>query len=69
VSDEWQCRGIGTTLTRLLFEHAAHEGYRSIYGTILASNQRMLELSEWLGLVVEPQVPGVPTVRAVRRLN
>jgi len=69
VSDEWQCRGIGTTLTKLLFEHAAHEGYRSIYGTILASNQRMLELSEWLGLVVEPPVPGVPTVRAVRRLN
>jgi acetyltransferase len=69
VSDQWQCRGIGTTLTKLLFEHAAHEGYRSIYGTILASNQRMLELSEWLGLTVEPPVAGVPTVRATRRLN
>jgi acetyltransferase len=69
VSDEWQCRGIGSTLTRLLFEYATHEGFRSIYGTILASNQRMLELSEWLGLVVEPQAPGVATVRAIRRLN
>lgn len=69
VADEWQCRGIGTTLIRLLFEHAAHEGFRSIYGTVLASNQRMLDLVEWLGLTVEAAAPGQPTVRAVRRLN
>ena len=69
VADEWQCRGIGSTLTRLLFEYAAHEGFRSIYGTVLASNQRMIELAEWLGLTVEPQVPGQSTVRAFRRLD
>jgi acetyltransferase len=69
VSDEWQCRGIGATLTKLLFEYAAREGFRSIYGNVLASNQRMLELSEWLGLTVEPQVAGQSTVRAARRLN
>jgi acetyltransferase len=69
VADDWQCRGIGTTLTRLLFEYAAHEGFRSIYGNVLASNHRMLELAEWLGLSVEPDVPGQPTVRASRRLN
>jgi acetyltransferase len=69
VADEWQCRGIGTTLTKLLFEYAAHEGFRSIYGTVLASNQRMLELAEWLGLSVGPPIAGQATVRASRRLN
>jgi acetyltransferase len=69
VADEWQCRGIGTTLTKLLFGHAAHEGFRSIYGNVLADNRRMLDLSEWLGLTVEPAVPGQPTVRASLRLN
>jgi acetyltransferase len=69
VADQWQCRGIGSTLTKMLFEYAAHEGFRSIYGTVLASNRRMLELAEWLGLTVEAQVPGQTTVRASRRLN
>jgi acetyltransferase len=69
VADEWQCRGIGTTLVKLLFEHAAHEGFRSIYGTVLASNRRMLELAEWMGLTIGPLVEGQTTVRATRRLN
>ena len=69
VADEWQCRGIGSSLTKMLFEYATHEGFRSIYGTVLASNQRMLELAEWLGLTVESPVSGQTTVRAVRRLN
>jgi len=69
VADEWQCRGIGTTLTKLLFEYAAHEGFRTIYGTVFASNQRMLELAQWLGLTVEKPVAGQATVRASRRLN
>ena len=69
VADDWQCRGIGSTLTRMLFEYAANEGFRSIYGTVLASNQRMLELAEWLGLTIEPPIEGQTTVRAARRLN
>ena len=69
VSDAWQCRGIGSTLTKMLFEYAAHEGFRSIYGTVLANNQRMLELAEWLGLDVEPATSGQATVRASRRLG
>lgn len=69
VADAWQCRGIGTTLTKLLFEYAQREGFRSIYGTVFANNQRMLELAEWLGLTVEPSVEGRVTVRASRRLN
>jgi RimJ/RimL family protein N-acetyltransferase len=69
VADDWQCRGIGTTLARLLFDYAAHEGFKTIYGTVLADNQRMIDLAEWLGLTVEPGQPGEPTVRAWRRLQ
>jgi acetyltransferase len=69
VSDEWQCRGIGSTLTKLLFEYARTRGFRTIYGNVLADNQRMIELAQWLGLTVEPQVPGQPTVRVARRLD
>ena len=69
VSDDWQCRGIGTSLAPLLFEYAAQEGFESIYGTVLAGNQRMIELAEWLGLTLEPVPEGQTTVRASRRLR
>jgi len=69
VADEWQCRGIGMNLSRLLFEHAAHEGFRAIYGHVLSDNQRMIELAESLGLRIEPAIPGQATIRATRRLN
>lgn len=69
VADAWQCRGIGSTLSRLLFEYAARAGFRSIHGMVLANNQRMLELAEWMGLTIEPAIPGQTTVRASRRLN
>ena len=69
VADDWQCRGIGTTLSRLLFEHAAHEGFRNIYGHVLNDNQRMIELAESLGLRIEAAIPGQSTIRATRRLN
>jgi acetyltransferase len=69
VADDWQCRGIGTNLSRLLFEHAAREGFHAIYGHVLNDNQRMIELAEALGLSVEPAVPGQSSIRASRRLN
>ena len=69
VADDWQCRGIGTTLARLLFDHAAREGFQTIYGYVLADNQRMLELATWPGRTVEPAEPGQATVRAARALR
>lgn len=69
VADDWQCRGIGSTLTRHLFDYAQREGFQSIYGMVLADNARMLELAQWMGLTLEPPVPGQSTVRASRRLN
>ncbi len=68
VADDWQCRGIATTLTPLLFEHARREGFRTIYGTVLAHNQRMIELAIGLGLEVESPAEGEDTVRAWRAL-
>jgi acetyltransferase len=69
VADSWQCRGVGSTLVPLLFAHATQQGFRTIYGTILADNQRMVELAEWLGLTVDPVRRGETTVRAWRRLD
>jgi acetyltransferase len=69
VLDEWQCRGIGTTLTQALFEYARQRGLRTVYGHVLADNERMIELARWLGLTVARQVRGEPTVRVFRRLD
>jgi acetyltransferase len=69
IADDWQCRGIGTTLTKLLFEYCARQGFRLIYGTVLADNQRMIELAEGLGLTVDAPREGEATVRAWRSLG
>jgi len=50
VSDAWQGRGVGATLTRLLFEYAREQGIHRLHGEILANNQRMIELVHWLGM-------------------
>jgi acetyltransferase len=68
VADDWQCRGVGTTLVPLLFQHAAREGFRTIHGTVLADNHRMIELARWLGLTVDAPREGEHTLRAWRSL-
>ena len=52
VADAWQARGVGATLTRLLFEYAHAQGIRRIYGDILADNNQMIDLVHWLGMNV-----------------
>ncbi len=69
VGDEWQGRGIGTTLARLLFEYAANEGFQKIYGTVQSDNERMLDLARHLELEVEVPRGRQETVRAWRRLD
>jgi acetyltransferase len=68
VADDWQCRGIASALMARLFEHATREGYRLIFGNILADNAAMIELAQHLGLEIEPLRAGETLVRAVRRL-
>lgn len=69
VADDWQCRGVGTTLAPVLFDYAAREGFQIIYGNVLTDNQRMIELARWLGLTVDAPRAGEYTVRAWRHLQ
>ena len=50
VADAWQARGVGATLTSLLFDYAHVQGFRKLHGDVLASNHRMVELVHWLGM-------------------
>ena len=61
VADAWQGRGVGTSLTRLLFEYARAQGIRTLCARILAANKRMIEFARWLGMTVHgvSEDPGV----------
>ena len=50
IADEWQARGVGATLMRLLFEYAHARGIHQMYGEILADNNSMIDLVHWLGM-------------------
>jgi acetyltransferase len=69
IGDEWQSRGIGTALMRLLFDYAAREGFRMIYGNVQPDNERMIALARNLDLEVEPPRPRQQMVRVSRLLN
>jgi GNAT superfamily N-acetyltransferase len=49
VDDDWQGRGLGTALCRLLAERAREEGVERFDATLLAGNDRMLHLIDSLG--------------------
>ena len=49
VDDDWQGRGLGTALCRLLAERAREEGVERFDATLLAGNHRMLHLIDSLG--------------------
>ena len=50
VADEWQDRGVATSLLQLLFEYARSQGMRRVHCYVLAQNRRMLDLARDLGL-------------------
>jgi len=50
VGEDWQRRGVGTSLLRLLMEHARSRQLVSLAGFVLADNQAMLGLAAKLGL-------------------
>jgi acetyltransferase len=61
VADEWQSRGIGMTLLRLLFEYAKGQGVRRLHALIFANNDRMLDLARKLQLKIG-SLPDDPSV-------
>ena len=48
----------------MLFEYAAAQGFRRIYGYVLARNERMLELCRHLGLTIDSRLVDTGLLRA-----
>lgn len=66
VADDWQGRGLGSTLTRAIIDHARGQGFTEIHGTLLAANERMIDLARALGFTVRMQ-EGCPGVLELHR--
>jgi len=49
IADDWQRKGLGTRLMQALMAAARGAGIREMYGEVLASNQKMLQLTAKLG--------------------
>jgi acetyltransferase len=49
IADEWQRKGLGTRLMQALMAAARAAGVREMYGEVLASNHKMLQLTARLG--------------------
>lgn len=49
VGDEWQGRGLGTALLRILVEYARLRGVRELFGDVLERNTAMRDLAACLG--------------------
>jgi acetyltransferase len=52
VTDEWQAKGVGETLSRLLLDYARLEGIPALHARILANNHRMVGLARRLGMCI-----------------
>lgn len=52
VADDWQQRGVGMALMRLLFDYARSQGFRQTHGAILAANVHMVEFAHHIGLKI-----------------
>jgi acetyltransferase len=68
VADAWQARGVGATLTSLLFDYARIQGFHKLHGDVLVSNHRMVELVHWLGMEIHRQPNDETLVEASREL-
>lgn len=52
IADEFQRKGLGTRLLKLIVAHASRTGVRRLFGEIWAENQPMLEFTRRLGFGV-----------------
>jgi acetyltransferase len=68
VADEWQGRGIGTHLSKLLFDYAKANGVRRMFAILLADNSRMLKLADDLRMSVRRSSDDNSVVEAWRTL-
>nr|NQU90121.1 GNAT family N-acetyltransferase [Bacteroidota bacterium] len=49
VADEWQNRGLGARLMKVLISHAQARGIKRIHGSVIKSNPGMLQFVKGLG--------------------
>lgn len=68
VSDEWQCRGVGTTLCESLFAYAKAHGVRRVYSVVFAKNQSMLKLARTLKMTLRQSLNDTTLQEAWRTL-
>ena len=66
VADSFQGSGLGTKFMETLFEIGRERGLKSIYGTVLADNKKMLALAKEFGFGIGADSGG--EVRVVRQL-
>jgi len=59
VVDDYQDRGIGILLLRVLMAAAAPQGIRTLRGFVLGTNRRMLHVLGKLGARLQPQMGGM----------
>ena len=67
VRSDWIGKGLGYVLLSTLVQYCRQRGTRQIFGDVLASNQRMLELGKALGFRAVRDAPD--TIRIVLDLN
>jgi acetyltransferase len=68
VADEWQSRGIGTNLAKLLFAHAKAHGVRRLYCLTSANNLRMLKVAAHLRMTLRRSSADDDIIEAWRTL-
>jgi GNAT superfamily N-acetyltransferase len=62
VRRDWQGRGLGRRLLARIAEHCRSRGTGVLYGEVLASNARMLDLCRALGFRIESAAAGIVQV-------
>jgi acetyltransferase len=67
VTDTWQSRGVGSTLTRLLFDYARIQGIHGLHVDVLAHNSNMIKLAHSLGMTIR-RAPGDPALIEASRV-
>ena len=56
IADAWQGRGLARQLLASLIQVARDRGFKSMTGTTMKENRRMLDLARSMGFEVEPDL-------------
>ena len=68
VADEWQGKGVGTALLRVLIESARVKGLERMEGSVLATNRHMLRFIADAGFEITPDPDDRSVVKTSLRL-